>query len=776
MDKLKRELISNLQGYLRERMDFIASIPTMDPLWTAPLDIINDIIGPFLGGVKYNSNCPCSRLFLLLDNILRSEKIRAGGIDFEIKIFDSGDTNEPTYKLTSEYEIQNGEVYYKLKKLKRKDDNTFEESEIEPFKAAIYMGVSGCQAFYGIIENILRNSARHSNKKELKKIKDYSKKIENKQSVNSESEKPLKITIEFHYDYNEYKDDFLKVKIYDNMLGWENENVWVVKEKDENEKENIKLVLLTRDNVNENDIIKNLQNKDEDFKESQIFNRMFNPKYPEGRIIDETGIVMEGGWGLKEMRICASFLRGLKIEDYESPYNPPVIRPLIQEDQTDKKTGSLGVELFIPKVKKLLIISKEIYHCAKNEIENLKNQGIYIEKDINKISELVEKGSFTHEFVAINVDDNVNTKFLSANKLLLPYKTIHLSSSENGDLVINKDKLKTWLSGKNLEFEINSYKYKIRSIDEKIILEVKKMWINSLSQSYFPTIGVYPTQRTMSKHPYWDNKLTFGCDSNSIKVKNKFNICNLISNNVFLLHKFVNFDNFIKCKPISVIPFTHGVSDPITVFKKLLDNIGGTNYNFSALNLYFDILETALTNVIIIDERVFEESKNTQNIFVDVNLAFYWYLQNVLILNLDRENNKFILRGHKIINNGELTQQPQEIPIEIDSNNNQCTELSSIIPDSFRNKVHFLIIHQTIIQTKIGGKAEFEKFKDMLPKEYQPKYIIVTSGRGHPPKGEMPENTKFFDFSNLRKFIIDRPNKFLLTKILNSLKEEKDIK
>jgi len=46
MDELKRKLVANLQNYLRERMDFIASLPTMNPLWTAQFDIIDNLINP----------------------------------------------------------------------------------------------------------------------------------------------------------------------------------------------------------------------------------------------------------------------------------------------------------------------------------------------------------------------------------------------------------------------------------------------------------------------------------------------------------------------------------------------------------------------------------------------------------------------------------------------------------------------------------------------------------------------------------------------------------
>ena len=98
-----------------------------------------------------------SNLFLLFDGILRSEGIRAGGIAFEIKIFKSTSEN-PEYSFFSRFEFDNNQIKYKV-------DETGNKTE---FPVAISLGTSGIQAFYGILENIIRNSGRHSDKAEIK--------------------------------------------------------------------------------------------------------------------------------------------------------------------------------------------------------------------------------------------------------------------------------------------------------------------------------------------------------------------------------------------------------------------------------------------------------------------------------------------------------------------------------------------------------------------------------------------------------------------------------
>jgi hypothetical protein len=281
MDELKRKLIANLQNYLRERMDFIASLPTMDPTWSAPFNIIDNIFRPILD----NLGGKCPNLFLLFDNIAKSEGIRAGAISFEIKII----TNTNTYTSNACFSVIGSEISYNF------------ESKGEDSPVAIYLGTSGCQAFYSIIENIIRNTTRHSKRERIEEVKSESEKIIKKQTF--DPNKILKITIEFHYDdkENKYQDDYILVRIYDNMGGWEKEsdNIWVFKEKGDG-KEELKLAVLVdekKENEAKEKLKKYIDKKDEGEIEKElndkIFNRKFNPNYPEGRIIDETGKVMK---------------------------------------------------------------------------------------------------------------------------------------------------------------------------------------------------------------------------------------------------------------------------------------------------------------------------------------------------------------------------------------------------------------------------------------------------------------------------------------------------
>jgi len=771
MDELKRKLIANLQGYLRERQDFVASIPTMDPIWSAPFDIIGNIFEPILGSV--DNKCP--NLFLLFDNIVRSENIRAGAIQFVIKIINQDDTAE----WNSKFEFLGDNVVYKFKKVSGQDIDS---------KVAIYLGTSGCQAFYSIIENFLRNITRHSNKSFLGKVVEYSNKIIKKENPNVNDATPLIIAIEFHIndDENDKKEDYILTKIYCNSYEWEkiNDGIWVIKD----EEGKLRYVVLN-ENISEEDAINKLSSEfsDEQDLRAKIFNKKFNPETPEGKIIDETGKIIEGNWGLKEMRICASFLRGLKITDYETPLpkdEPPILVPYVQPYEKDNNKGSLGYKFYLPKVKDLLIISKDIASDSKTEVSDLKEQGIYIESDINKITELQSRGKFTHEFVVIDVDEEENVEFLKKNILKLPYKLFFITkngnlpdnvretikkirwdlSSGGGDinnlkyLTINKNELAQWLKNDNQSLEINGDTYDNFKTHEKTILEIRKRWAQYLwKNENLPKVGFYPFTENINQ---WStNNLIFCEEAKSGGQTLSPNFITQVENSIILLHKFDRIDEIINQHPLCILPFAHAIPSQVRSIKMAFNNSRG-KLNFEVINLYLDTVEIASTNILIIDERLYEDAGKLKKVFdKDMIFANSWIVQNVLFANLEKINSVFTLKIRE--------KDGKETELKLSNENNEC---GINLSQQIKNRLHFLVIHQTIISPKIGGKEEFERFLNSLPKELKPWYIIITSGRGHPAKNDMYDKSKFYHFSNLRNFI-DTQNKFLLVKTFFVLKE-----
>jgi len=719
-------------------MDFIASIPTMYPSWTAPYDIIDNIFKPLLGDL--DDKCKCQNLFLLFDNIAKSEGIRAGAIAFKIQVKID---NSPAYVSKSFYKCEKGNISY----------NFFAS---EDFPVAIYLGTSGLQAFYSIVENIIRNATRHSKLDRIKRVKEASEKLIRKEKVDPKD--ILEISIEFHYDTkeNNYKDEYILVRIYDNMGGWvqKTEDIWVLKEKNGK----VKQAVLLKE---ENEIEKELNDK--------ILNRKFNPNFPEGRIIDDTGNIIEGYWGLKEMRICASFLRGLRVSDYDKSLKdePPVIRPFISA--INRSEGSLGFEFYLPKTKHLLVVSDDM--IANNKKEELKNKGIYFVDDIYELERLKNKGTFTHEFILIDIDNDIAIRFINEHILKLPYKLLYLSENDDNineiimvdpkakNKLIKKDEFKNYISKPAISIGEENIKL---SVDQKILVEIYKKWIGNLNSDYQEMkIGLQPGD---SIDGLWEKFNLIGfCKCNFHRVKNKIKVNKLkiLFDHGFEFYKSLN-DS--QC-PLCVFPFTRGISNKITEMWRMLTE-ARKKIGYKELLGIYRTLECALVNILIIDERIFDSLNSKKKIAnQDVYLAYYWYLQNVVSIELTKGGEEPNFYAYKI-----------EHPITLDKPpNKERVELKNIhnyLPPQFKNNLHFLIIHRSIIQSsKMGYLDGFNKFLNSLPKQFKPWNVIITSGIGHPPESEMPPGSRFIHFSELVKIINKELDKYLFLRTITSIKE-----
>ena len=249
--------------------------------------------------------------------------------------------------------------------------------------------------------------------------------------------------------------------------------------------------------------------------------------------------------------------------------------------------------------------------------------------------------------------------------------------------------------------------------------------------------------------------------------------CKVFSSTFLLDHKWQWYEAISKSckKPSFYVPFSNSPPDLWTHIKRILQK-NFNCYNYEKLKAYFEFLEAGLTNIVIIDERIFADSGKEKTLYDEkVSLGLYWYLQNVLIFNLNLiKENEFLLSKYKIgdypLLNSNLEVDPRQI-------NKEFKKWGEIFPEKFKGMLHFLVIHQTLIETKIGGKEGFKDFLNLLPDEYKPWYIIVTSGKGGVEEEKKPEGVKFLEFSNLRKFILEDPSKIMVSKMLAGLKEEK---
>lgn len=130
--------------YLQVRMDFVAAMTGTKAVWTLPMRFCSDVLMPFQkvvsGGYKVSNNDDT----FMIQFLARSEGL---GDTQKIKIYCDIDCNNNFCKNCSS------------------DTESASEESLKDIFVAIPEGNVGIHAFYTILENYIRNSAKHSYKK-----------------------------------------------------------------------------------------------------------------------------------------------------------------------------------------------------------------------------------------------------------------------------------------------------------------------------------------------------------------------------------------------------------------------------------------------------------------------------------------------------------------------------------------------------------------------------------------------------------------------------------
>jgi len=293
----------NLFAFIQQRMDFIAQISTTTPSWTMDINLKE-----------------------VIDKLIEQKYLR----DF-IADFRGLDSNTLNIK----------------------------SNNLEKIKVAIPGGDIGCHALYSLIENIMRNAARHGMKEPKELI--------------------LSITVE---DWN---DKYYKMRI--------------------------------NDNCENGSVAEKLNGKFEDF------------------IIDRSGQLKSEDWGIKEKKICASYLRLISPEEVDDKYeltknnDSPNGEPYIIKARSNN--GNLEYEFFLLKPKNALIVSM---NAKRND--NFKKAGIdFITPEEFKS---LDKKTIIHKFLVIDVSDRDWIKQnIIENINKLPPKTCLIGNINGGNLPKN---------------------------------------------------------------------------------------------------------------------------------------------------------------------------------------------------------------------------------------------------------------------------------------------------------------------------------------------------
>ena len=344
-----------LFAYIRKRMDFIADLITTVPSWEKTFLLKQDIVDIF------------TKQTVLLDNIVKSEGF-CYAKDCKKKIESSG------YKWPDC--IKEGSRCPKLSEEKIEKDDQPEPFEIkfipegQDFYVSIPHGNIGIHAFYSILENFIRNSAKHGGKT----IRDQIKK-------NRTYKDSLKITISA-------KDigDYLEVTINDNVG-------------------NCKYAV--------NEIKKGF------------------PPDEESHFANNDGSIKKGRWGIKEMRLSANFLRKRQVEAIEDSDRDIEKHPIlsISCEYCDEKfdavcNSNINYKLYLRKPKEVFIVKDNVENIS--EYQNLKNIGICVDTLNNIKKDLQQGNSIPHRFLLFDLSSGHEEilKLVESYRTKLPFRII----------------------------------------------------------------------------------------------------------------------------------------------------------------------------------------------------------------------------------------------------------------------------------------------------------------------------------------------------------------
>jgi hypothetical protein len=628
---------SYLLKYLKDRMDFIATILTFIPS-PSTLNIPNELIGqkskaPELDALISDLNYDIS----FIDN---RQEIAIPGEEFgNLKYFTP--RNFLLNYLAFSEKLEGANISRERIIIRPNIKNEV--------LAAIPGGSVGKQAFYSILENLARNAAKHKPEK-----------VEAQQ---------LEFVIEFpdenssSKDTNTYnKDDLLRVTITDNLKNGQ--------------------------------IAEMLQTK---------------CKMP---IVNNDGSFEKTDLGLKEMKICAAFLRGYGpgfIKGNELRNWPNDSAKEILNFQNIE--GNLQCSFFLLKPKEILILTDNLERWGRERrIKNLLKKGI--------------------DFVILSGEGN-KENMMSLDDLEERYKMFKLRhrfillDCENDIL---KDLDQTFLPLRKIERVREFWK---KFGPEKFIECVYLDWLKKLSNENFsglllPDLVIHLPGKEKEINSRWGNdvRLYEKWDSEQRNFKNPSCIYfTHFEDKVKEFCKDKELDLTMKCKNVIHVESITGANSSR---RKIEDPR-------NAALMRLELMEAGLTKILIIDERIFnmQRRKNNSGAFLRAKGIEVW--------DFNEDNGLF----YSLISN----EKYEEVNI-----NGYIIKLPLI-----SKNLDFVVIHQGIIDKLLKAAKLSKEYKNIKMTleifNNKTKFKAIHSGRGKTE--DIPEDWRFLTYSELESWFFD---------------------
>jgi hypothetical protein len=603
---MKETDLSELGMYIQKRMDFIAQVATSEPAWGVSMTWKE-----LTKAIKQNN--------ALWDNIARSEDIREEQIELSV------------------------------------------DSEYNPL-VSIPHGRVGAQAFYTIIENILRNASKHSDPTFLDQVKDN--------EDNTKLKLELKMTSIQSTSNNEY---YKRVLIKDNSP--------------------------VEKNVE--DIINNKLNED---------------------MINSRGRINEEAWGLKEIKVCSGYLRGVnpnQVDKKHSSLRENGDKPSLVNVRaiTDPGKSGLQYEIFFKKPMIALLLGFDVQNST-----NYRKKGVEFVDSASSLKSRLESGPVNHEFLVVESNFFKNNVSLIEDKLSILPVRILICGGQSEFLRHNFSYFETRASFCD-DFKVPSHE-NIRDY----------LWDQWVSDQWWNE-SIILARWNLSNATICDDEYSISEEYRVPKLEKQ---SEQAPDSVF---------STLVSNEESIIVFDHEEdADDTLLYDEALYHTtfkGGSTTADLLINSRKSLIkEYTCISVAIIDERIWMKRDidarygiSKYNDPISCKLANVWEKRRVKIMNTDlafKDFKKFV--------------------------------------DGIESIYDFLVVHQGIIE---DAKSKLDDFRSVWNElKSQCRWIVVDTGRGKPDRAR-EEGLRWVEYSNLSECIVESSgDKKKLVDLLTSLRAE----
>lgn len=507
-------------------------------------------------------------------------------------------------------------------------------------------------------------------------------------------------------------------------------------------------------------------------------------------IVDNQGRLKKGAWGIAEMKIMATMMRG---SDNFISMNSNLSVGCCKRDGKER----LIYEFRVMKPKELAIIAKTSPEDDKR-IQH-RDQGVWWFNSFDKLKAHQTHGLSPATFNIVVIDKGAYTEDkerINSHSHLLPYRVIIADQDEESGNGYD-------LPGA-IKVEVKWDDLKNKDANE-IISDFWDKWVAWLMKKNGyknPRIELF-LQQTMEESPTkeWKNKAEeWKREKKAVKVS-------IISTDKEIIPKVLkNESHFVFDRHFKGFDFLDEVAnlgDNLPKFHEVFDKCSSDFVpifaSSPALKMIYQLAEAASLSVLIIDERVAEvaykvmlEDSNTAynlvydksfqrlqvakgaNIFIATHLQIDDKPVSYVHYSTKNKSPRVCVKCKTFSSINVETSRVNEFKVYW-CNGNDCGECNSA--KKIELQPNALIMHQGIteglLKKTILSNNKTETFADALTaflndlKKHVP-YVVIDSGRGIP--ANLPKTAKFLPFSLIEDYLMkNRMAKFSLTRVLMNI-------